>query len=81
MILALARPDPKKNITTLVKAFGECRPLRELANLVCLHLYGVIFRNGLPIKYAFLLSYFFSCTVSFCLLFIFTITFFFCCRL
>ena len=34
MILALARADPKKNITTLVKAFGECRPLRELANLV-----------------------------------------------
>lgn len=33
MILALARPDPKKNITTLVKAFGECRPLRNLANL------------------------------------------------
>ncbi|GAB4832794.1 putative protein serine/threonine kinase [Ancistrocladus abbreviatus] len=33
MILALARPDPKKNITTLVQAFGECRPLRELANL------------------------------------------------
>ncbi|KAJ4758091.1 Sucrose phosphate synthase [Rhynchospora pubera] len=33
MILALARPDPKKNITTLVKAFGECCPLRELANL------------------------------------------------
>ncbi|XP_059431398.1 probable sucrose-phosphate synthase 1 [Corylus avellana] len=33
MILALARPDPKKNITTLVKAFGECRSLRELANL------------------------------------------------
>lgn len=33
MILALARPDPKKNILTLVKAFGECRPLRELANL------------------------------------------------
>nr|AVH87204.1 sucrose-phosphate synthase 2 [Litchi chinensis] len=33
MILALARPDPKKNITTLVKAFGECRPLKELANL------------------------------------------------
>uniref|UniRef100_A0A6N2K233 Sucrose-phosphate synthase n=1 Tax=Salix viminalis TaxID=40686 RepID=A0A6N2K233_SALVM len=31
MILALARP--KKNITTLVKAFGECRQLRELANL------------------------------------------------
>ncbi|KAL2939924.1 Sucrose-phosphate synthase [Bienertia sinuspersici] len=36
MILALARADPKKNLTTLVKAFGECRPLRELANLVCL---------------------------------------------
>jgi sucrose-phosphate synthase len=34
MILALSRPDPKKNITTLVKAFGECPPLRELANLV-----------------------------------------------
>ncbi|KAI3850375.1 hypothetical protein MKW92_005395 [Papaver armeniacum] len=33
MILALARPDPKKNITTLVKAFGECHQLRELANL------------------------------------------------
>uniref|UniRef100_A0A7N0U7J7 Sucrose-phosphate synthase n=1 Tax=Kalanchoe fedtschenkoi TaxID=63787 RepID=A0A7N0U7J7_KALFE len=33
MILALARADPKKNITTLVKAFGECRPLREIANL------------------------------------------------
>ncbi|XP_057510937.1 probable sucrose-phosphate synthase 1 isoform X1 [Actinidia eriantha] len=33
MILALARPDPKKNITNLVKAFGECKPLRELANL------------------------------------------------
>ncbi|KAJ3698356.1 hypothetical protein LUZ61_002061 [Rhynchospora tenuis] len=34
MILALARPDPKKNIATLVEAFGECRLLRELANLV-----------------------------------------------
>lgn len=33
MILALSRPDPKKNITTLLKAFGECKPLRELANL------------------------------------------------
>lgn len=40
MILALARPDPKKNITTLLRAFGERRPLRELANLVhaALHL-------------------------------------------
>lgn len=46
MILALARPDPKKNITTLVKAFGECRPLRELANLVCIFspIWRVIFR-------------------------------------
>ena len=35
MILALARPDPKKNMEILVKAFGECLPLRELANLVC----------------------------------------------
>jgi len=34
MILALSRPDPKKNITTLLKAFGECHPLRDLANLV-----------------------------------------------
>ncbi|KAI0530736.1 hypothetical protein KFK09_000284 [Dendrobium nobile] len=33
MILALSRPDPKKNITTLLKAFGESRPLRDLANL------------------------------------------------
>ncbi|KAK9167805.1 hypothetical protein Scep_002996 [Stephania cephalantha] len=33
MILALSRPDPKKNVTTLLKAFGECRQLRELANL------------------------------------------------
>lgn len=33
IILALARPDPKKNIATLVKAFGECKPLRDLANL------------------------------------------------
>ncbi|KAI7726749.1 hypothetical protein M8C21_026654 [Ambrosia artemisiifolia] len=33
MILALSRPDPKKNLTTLLKAFGECHSLRELANL------------------------------------------------
>ncbi|KAJ6693195.1 hypothetical protein OIU85_004004 [Salix viminalis] len=33
IILALSRPDPKKNVTTLLKAFGECQPLRELANL------------------------------------------------
>ena len=30
----MARPDAKKNITTLVKAFGENPTLRELANLV-----------------------------------------------
>ncbi|BAT88868.1 hypothetical protein VIGAN_05250300 [Vigna angularis var. angularis] len=34
VILALSRPDPKKNLTTLLKAYGESRPLRELANLV-----------------------------------------------
>ncbi|KAL9276167.1 hypothetical protein ACSQ67_026289 [Phaseolus vulgaris] len=34
VILALSRPDPKKNLTTLLKAFGESRPLRELANLI-----------------------------------------------
>jgi hypothetical protein len=48
MILALSRPDPKKNITTLVKAFGECRPLRELANLVRnteVHSYNFIATN------------------------------------
>ncbi|KAE8818431.1 sucrose-phosphate synthase [Hordeum vulgare] len=33
-ILALSRPDPKKNITTLLKAYGERRQLRELANLM-----------------------------------------------
>ena len=33
-ILAMSRPDAKKNITTLVKAFGENSTLRELANLV-----------------------------------------------
>uniref|UniRef100_K3XV68 Sucrose-phosphate synthase n=1 Tax=Setaria italica TaxID=4555 RepID=K3XV68_SETIT len=33
MILAIARPYAEKNITTLVKAFGECHALRELANL------------------------------------------------
>lgn len=33
-ILAMSRPDAKKNIATLVKAFGEHPMLRELANLV-----------------------------------------------
>lgn len=33
-VLAMSRPDTKKNITTLVRAFGEHSLLRELANLV-----------------------------------------------
>lgn len=34
MILALSRPDPRKNITQLVSAYGESPRLQELANLV-----------------------------------------------
>jgi len=34
MILALSRPDPRKNIPTLVRAYGENQQLRETANLV-----------------------------------------------
>jgi sucrose-phosphate synthase len=34
VVLAMSRPDAKKNITTLVKAFGEHPLLREVANLV-----------------------------------------------
>jgi sucrose-phosphate synthase len=34
IILALARPDERKNLATLVRAFGENRELRESANLV-----------------------------------------------
>jgi len=34
MILALSRPDPRKNITTLVEAYGHSPELRNLANLV-----------------------------------------------
>lgn len=34
VILAMSRPDAKKNITTLVKAFGENHTLRSIANLV-----------------------------------------------
>ncbi len=30
----MSRPDAKKNITTLVNAFGKNTMLRELANLV-----------------------------------------------
>lgn len=33
-ILALSRPDPRKNIPRLVEAFGEHPHLREMANLV-----------------------------------------------
>jgi sucrose-phosphate synthase len=34
MILALSRPDERKNITTLVEAFGESAELQAAANLV-----------------------------------------------
>ena len=34
MILALSRPDRRKNIITLVEAYGESPELQELANLV-----------------------------------------------
>ncbi len=34
LILAIARPDPRKNLTTLVEAYGRHPDLRELANLV-----------------------------------------------
>ncbi len=34
MILALSRPDPRKNITQLVSAYGESQELQQLANLV-----------------------------------------------
>ena len=34
MILAMSRPDAKKNITTLVRAYGKNKTLREIANLV-----------------------------------------------
>jgi hypothetical protein len=47
IILALARPDPKKNLTKLVKAFGECRPLKELANLVTLFMTSFSFSPSL----------------------------------
>lgn len=52
MILALARPDPKKNITTLLRAFGECRPLRELANLVTNYL-SILCSIKYSLKYVF----------------------------
>lgn len=34
MVLAIARPDERKNLATLVRAFGENDELREMANLV-----------------------------------------------
>lgn len=34
MILALQRPDERKNLTTLIRAYGESAELREKANLV-----------------------------------------------
>ncbi len=34
IILALSRPDPRKNITTLVEAYGQSPELQQLANLV-----------------------------------------------
>ncbi len=34
MILAMSRPDHRKNIATLIKAYGENKPLQALANLV-----------------------------------------------
>jgi sucrose-phosphate synthase len=34
MILALSRPDPRKNIVELVSAYGESPELQQLANLV-----------------------------------------------
>lgn len=34
IILALSRPDPRKNITTLVEAYGKSERLQEMANLV-----------------------------------------------
>lgn len=34
MILALSRPDERKNIAALVDAFGESQPLQQIANLV-----------------------------------------------
>lgn len=34
IILALSRPDPRKNITTLVEAYGKSEQLQEMANLV-----------------------------------------------
>lgn len=34
VILALSRPDPRKNIITLIEAYGESKTLQEMANLI-----------------------------------------------
>lgn len=34
IILALSRPDPKKNLAALIEAYGESPPLQQAANLV-----------------------------------------------
>ncbi|MCG6966357.1 MAG: HAD-IIB family hydrolase [Chromatiaceae bacterium] len=34
LVLALSRPDERKNILTLIEAFGESQPLRHAANLL-----------------------------------------------
>ncbi|MHB8970650.1 MAG: HAD family hydrolase [Pirellulaceae bacterium] len=34
IILALSRPDPKKNLVSLIEAYGESQPLQQAANLV-----------------------------------------------
>lgn len=34
IILALSRPDPKKNLVALIEAYGESIPLQQAANLV-----------------------------------------------
>ena len=86
MILALARPDPKKNITTLVKAFGECRPLRELANLVCLNNWDLVEEDSFFILTysSYVISFFLLVLKSwsnFLLLLSFNSTFFFLCTL
>ncbi|MBN1491409.1 MAG: HAD-IIB family hydrolase [Phycisphaerae bacterium] len=33
LILAICRPDPRKNIETLLRAYGESKPLQDAANL------------------------------------------------
>ena len=54
MILALSRPDPKKNVMTLLKAFGECSRLRELANLVLLDISLSSLKSGPQVLMLFL---------------------------